>query len=673
MCGIWGFSTCDMTIKASEIESIAKKLLILSETRGKDAAGVAVMTPKQLNVYKRAQTAQEMVKTESYKDFMSRNLSLAPFSEGVALMGHSRMVTNGTQYWADNNQPVCKKKMVAVHNGIIVNSDELWTEHPELERISDVDTEVFVELCEENRKTANTKESICKTYAQIHGMASTLNMFADQGVMVAASNNGSLYQCVSKNGKSVLFASEQLILKALLQTVEVAKRNFSVENIEQVLAGQALLLDPRTGKVDGFSLSGEKADKEEPFLVENRELTIDREKSKEDCRQAPEHFDASKYTEFDISLDPIRKLKRCTRCVLPETMPFIQFDEDGVCNYCQTYKKQEYLGEDALKLWADRQRRSDGRADSIVSFSGGRDSSYGLHYFVKELGLHPVTFSYDWGMVTDLARRNQSRLCADLGVELILVSADLKKKRDNIRKNVSAWLKKPDLGMVPLFMAGDKQYFYYANKVREAYGLDTVLMASNPFEKTHFKSGFCGVMPSILKQKGDGMELEQLAAGSILRMAGHYAKQYITNPGYINGSLWDTATATASYYMIPHNYFRLFNYIPWEEKKVNDVLLNQYGWEISSDADSTWRIGDGTSPFYNYIYYLVGGFTENDTLRSNQIREGMLTRKEALELVYRDNVPRYESMQWYFDTIGLDMREALKIVQKIPRLYNEIG
>ena len=223
--------------------------------------------------------------------------------------------------------------------------------------------------------------------------------------------------------------------------------------------------------------------------------------------------------------------------------------------------------------------------------------------------------------------------------------------------------------MVPLFMAGDKQYFYYANQVCKNFKLNTVLMASNPFEKTHFKSGFCGSKPSVLIQKGEKLELEQLAASSIIRMAGHYAAQYILNPRYINSSLLDTIGATASYYMIPHNYFRLFNYIPWNEKEVNQVLLEKYDWEISPESDSTWRIGDGTSPFYNYIYYLIAGFTENDTLRSNQIREGMLTREEALRLVVKDNAPRFASMKWYFDVIGLDMGEALSVIQKIPKLY----
>ena len=31
----------------------------------------------------------------------------------------------------------------------------------------------------------------------------------------------------------------------------------------------------------------------------------------------------------------IRALRRCTRCILPETFPFIAYDVHGVCNYCR--------------------------------------------------------------------------------------------------------------------------------------------------------------------------------------------------------------------------------------------------------------------------------------------------------------------------------------------------
>ena len=121
--------------------------------------------------------------------------------------------------------------------------------------------------------------------------------------------------------------------------------------------------------------------------------------------------------------------------------------------------------------------------------------------------------------------------------------------------------------------------------------------------------------------------------------------------------------------MIPHEYLNLFDYIPWDEGTIENILLKEYNWEISPDTKSTWRIGDGTAAFYNYIYYTVAGFTENDTFRSNQIREGKIERKKALKLVNENNRPRYESMKWYCDTINIDFEEAVKIINNIPKFY----
>ena len=73
--------------------------------------------------------------------------------------------------------------------------------------------------------------------------------------------------------------------------------------------------------------------------------------------------------------------------------------------------------------------------------------------------MKPITYTYDWGMVTDLGRRNISRMCAELGVENIIVAADIEKKRENIKKNLSAWLRSPHLGMIIILTAGDKHFF----------------------------------------------------------------------------------------------------------------------------------------------------------------------------------------------------------------------
>lgn len=645
MCGIWGISDEGADLSRQLLANIIKKLMILSETRGKDASGIAIMQEKKLNVLRKARSSNELLKDREFIRFLERNI-INSSSEHIWITGHSRLVTNGTQYNPCNNQPVVKGDVVLVHNGIIVNEDELWSKMPDRSRDFDVDSEVILETFRHKyERFGDATKAIEETYNSIRGMASTILLKQQGHHMIASTNNGSLYRCESHDGMLKIFASEHLILERLIKDVAGLNKLIDPTSIRQ--------LSPRDYVVisDGYTGECDKAeiihDDPTPDTSPNL-IKID-------------------YSKYEIDFDKIRKIRRCTRCVLPETMPFIEFDKDGVCNYCRGYHKAQYKGLDKLNEWNDQQKKFGKKP--MVSFSGGRDSSYGLHYFVKEMGLKPVAYCYDWGMVTDLARRNQSRMCEKLGIEFVLVSADIKKKRNNIKKNVEAWLKKPSLGMIPLFMAGDKHYFYYANKVRKDYGLDTILLASNPFEKTYFKSGYCGVKPNILKTKYKELSLEGLQLGDIIKMTGYYFGQFAKDMAYLNSSIVDTFTAAASYYVIPHDYFRLFDYIPWNEQTVDKVLLEEYDWEHATDTQSTWRIGDGTAPFYNYIYCMVAGLTENDTLRSNQVREGMLNREEALKLVYRDNQPRFDSMKWYFDAISVNMQEALDVISKIPKLY----
>jgi hypothetical protein len=365
----------------------------------------------------------------------------------------------------------------------------------------------------------------------------------------------------------------------------------------------------------------------------------------------------------------IRALRRCSRCVLPETFPFIQFDAAGVCNYCHSYKpRYAHMTPVQTKLdfikSLEKYRRPGNEPDTIVAFSGGRDSSYGLHLIKKEFGLKPVTFTYDWGMVTDLARRNVARICGQLGIQNILVSADIAQKRDNIRMNVSAWLKKPDLGLVPLFMAGDKHFFRVVNQLKQQTGIALDLWSANPLENTDFKSGFCGVSPDFGKKRVD-----YLSMGRKAKLVAYYGMRFLQNPAYINSSLKDTFGAFTAYYFEPRrDFYFIFDHFIWNEDEVNKVLLSEYDWELAPDSPSTWRIGDGTAPFYNYIYMTARGFSEFDTFRSNQIREGHITREKAIEAIMVENRPRLQTMRWYLDTIGLDFNSVIRRVNELDTL-----
>ena len=670
MCGILGITKNSQSeINNNQYKNILNKLFILSETRGKEASGFAFNDGRKITVFKTPFQASELLGTKIYKSSLNELLQT---DTGVfSSIGHSRLVTNGTEQYSINNQPVIKNGIVCVHNGIIVNHRAIWNKYDEENKNSELDSELIPTLFYRfYSHTKNISESLSLLYSEIYGMTSFAAIFNEYNNMLLSTNNGSLYYLRSNTGNEFIFASERYILNELITKLKLDKI-FDKGAISRLLPNTFCLVDLITAKyeIGKLNLVNNIEFSKSPNPLGIQELQCDNQNKNIYVNTSLEHSKAEVPTEikehYESCFEQIKKLKRCSRCLLPETFPFISFDEDGVCSYCNNYKNITSLGESELVQLVNKFRHSDNSPDCLVPFSGGRDSCFVLHYIKTVLKMNPIAFSYDWGMLTDLARRNQSRMCGKLGVEHILISADIRKKRKNIQENVSAWLKRPNLGTIPLFMAGDKQYFYYANLLMNQNKLQLSMLGENLLESTKFKSGFCGIKP-----KFDKMNTYSLSIMDKLRMTLYYGKEYLLNPSYLNSSLLDTIDAFKSYYIMTHKNINIFNYLKWNEKLIEDTLINEYDWETDPETRTTWRIGDGTAAFYNYIYLIVAGFSENDTFRSNQIREGMLSRNEAYKYVIEENKPRWNSIKWYCDTIGIDFIETIKTINKSPRLYH---
>ena len=191
------------------------------------------------------------------------------------------------------------------------------------------------------------------------------------------------------------------------------------------------------------------------------------------------------------------------------------------------------------------------------------------------------------------------------------------------------------------------------------------IWGENYLEKTDFKVGFAGVPPEFEKLK-----IYSLSKINTLRMLFFLTKSVVQNPRYFNASVFDNLKGQYSRsFLKKTDYFNFYDYFPYDEKIVNETIVREYKWEKAIDTDSSWRIGDGTSAFYNYIYFTVAGFSEFDTFRSNQIREGMITRSEGLSLVEKENIARYETLRWYLQILGIDFETAIGKINSIAKLY----
>ena len=645
MCGIFGFVARE---GAPVSPQIMRRLLLdlfqRSEPRGQEASGLVVIADGLANVFKRPLAPNAFMRHPGFRSFLDGNLKRG-FSNGedtldrpMAAIGHCRLVTNGAEVVHDNNQPVVVDHIVGIHNGIVTNEATLVSRHGNMRRTMDVDSEALFRLLDSYLdEGADLSGAIAKTFDAVEGTASVAFFRDDIEAVSLATNNGSLFFVHADELQATFFASEGYILRSFLDgNAGLIGKHSPV-----------LQIDPGAGCIVPFD------------TAEPQEFNFS------DAGLTPLVGRVPAPAVIIDSKEKLPNIERCTRCILPATYPFIEFDAHGVCNYCNDHADKRPEGREALERILDQYRSKDGSPDCLMAFSGGRDSSYGLHLMKTEFGMNPVAFSYDWGMVTGIARRNQARMCGKLGVEHILRAADIPAKRRYIRKNIHAWLKRPHLGMVPLFMAGDKEFFEVARQLKKETGIPLVVFcAGNELERTDFKAGFAGA-----RENQHGNRLFGLSLSNKATLATFYASQYLLNPSYLNESLYDSIRAYFTTFVRRDDFLYLFHYLDWNEDEINKTLIGQYGWETSETSDNTWRIGDGYTAFINYIFQTVAGFTEYDTFRSQQIRYGILGRDEAMKLVAQDSLPQMPELREFAQQVGINLEEVLRQIDGIPKLY----
>jgi glucosamine--fructose-6-phosphate aminotransferase (isomerizing) len=598
MCGIFGIIS---NKQVSEKKFL--KLALLSRQRGRDSSGFLTYG-NSYNIKKYNRDIKDTVK----KIINTSN---------KIVIGHSRLITNSTF----DNQPVNRDGTVVVHNGIITNHEKIF-EDLKLERKFRIDTEIIPVLINYYLKKEYSLENIVEAVLnKVQGIASCAVTIPSIGKMLLFSNNGSLY--FGREGKDLYFASEKFFLEQI--------------NCQEILVVKKMIIDiPKDNKK--INETNDKNDRKD--LVPSLNINKNQER---------------------LLLYNDNHLKRCKKCILPSTMPFIKFDEMGICNYCNNYKKKNIpkFKKSDLESYFEKILEQGNSKNCIVPLSGGRDSCVALHIAKKEFNLNPISYTYDWGLVTDLARRNISRMCSELNVENIIFADNISKKRMYIKKNVLAWLKNPHLGMVNLFTAGDKHFFRHIETVKKRTGIKIDLWGINPLEITHFKSGFLGIRPEF--------ETKNVYLTGLMKQLNYHSKrtwQMIKNPAYFNRSIIDNLHGEFyRSFKKRSNHFSIFEFWKWNEIRVNKIL-ELYDWEKSPDTKSTWRIGDGAAAFYNYIYYTLAGFSEHDTFRSNQIREGDLSRDEALKLVKEENKPRYSNIKWFTEIVDIEFENVIVEINK---------
>ncbi|OIQ50050.1 hypothetical protein BerOc1_01980 [Pseudodesulfovibrio hydrargyri] len=132
-----------------------------------------------------------------------------------------------------------------------------------------------------------------------------------------------------------------------------------------------------------------------------------------------------------------RHIKVCAKCLMPNSRPRIQFDEQGVCNACRHGESKPVVDWEARRAefleLLDLHRSKDGSWDCVVPWSGGKDSSYVAHRLKYEFGMTPLLVTFSPMMPTEIGNANREALL-NQGFDSLFFRPDQKIMRHMARR-----------------------------------------------------------------------------------------------------------------------------------------------------------------------------------------------------------------------------------------------
>lgn len=298
----------------------------------------------------------------------------------------------------------------------------------------------------------------------------------------------------------------------------------------------------------------------------------------------------------------------CSKCILDTTVSDIEFDSQGVCNYCHAYDrviKTIPVGQEATdklnKIVARIKKDGVGNDyDCIIGLSGGVDSSYLAHQVVS-LGLRPLAVHVDTGWNSDIAVQNIENVVKILKLDLFTVVIDWEEMRDLQLAFFKASVPDCDIPQDHVFPA-------ILNKIAAEHGIK------------HSISGHNIVTEYILPRNWsyDSNDLEHIK--DIHKQFG--TKKLTKYP------MLSLFKRTIFYKFIkPVESHRFLYYIPYQKNEIKAFIINNLGWKDYGGKHFESRF---TKFFQAYFLPKKFGFDKRKAHLSNLIMSNQISREDAL-------------------------------------------
>jgi hypothetical protein len=307
----------------------------------------------------------------------------------------------------------------------------------------------------------------------------------------------------------------------------------------------------------------------------------------------------------------------CLRCVLPETFPTIEFDHQGICNYCRSFKGEEHQRE-LKKEYRERfltlmkDHRGNGSYDVLMAYSGGKDSTYTLDVFKNHFGLRVLALTFDHGFVSPYAMKNMRTVVERLGIDHLIFKPDFEimSRVFNISINGNLYSKKT-LERASTICTSCMSFVKFIS-------LKMALEKEIPFIGYGWSPGQAPVQSSVMKTSAAFTQATQKVIYEPLhRKIGNKITPYFLEEKHFK--LSDK---------FPYNIHPLA-FLDYDEETIYK-RIKELGWEPPKDTDPN-STNCLMNAFANQIHQDQFGFHPYAFEMGGLVRMGVLSREEGLK------------------------------------------
>jgi hypothetical protein len=213
-------------------------------------------------------------------------------------------------------------------------------------------------------------------------------------------------------------------------------------------------------------------------------------------------------------------------------------------------------------------------------------------------------------------------------------------------------LKKPNPALIPMLCISCKTIWYTILKIAKQHDIRCIVSGGNPYEETSFKKELLNVSND---EKTENTFIKAITAiiQETLKNPGYYHPIFI--PTLIKGYLFGDPYCLGSRF-VGRDVSRidLFHYIEWNEDEIISRIKSELYWESPQKLSSTWRFDCHVGHLKEFLYFKTIGMTERDDLYAKLVRQGLMTRDEALIRLEKENPVQFEYIELLLKRAGFN-------------------